>query len=141
VNVSSLLEGLFKRRAALVRAAVTNETRGTVLASEAEVAGDAGSRRRGLLKHKGLQPGQGLWIVPCSAVHSFGMRFDIDLVYLDRKHRVRKVQSVWRPGRMSMCLGAHSVLELPSGTVERTATRTNDQLAIVLSNTGTAVLP
>ena len=47
------------------------------------------------------------------SVHTFGMRFPIDLVYVDRKHRVRKVRSGVRPWRMSACLTAHSVIELP----------------------------
>ena len=87
-------------------------------------------RRTGLLKHDHLDPGQGLWIAPCESVHSFFMKFAIDLVYLDRKHRVRKVRHRMVPWRVSACLTAHSILELPAGTVEATGTRPGDQLEI-----------
>ncbi len=59
-----------------------------------------------------------MWIVPCEAVHTFFMRFAIDLVYLDRKNRIKKIACGVPPWRLSACLSAHSVLELPSGTVE-----------------------
>jgi uncharacterized membrane protein (UPF0127 family) len=59
-----------------------------------------------------------MWIVPCEAIHTFFMRFAIDLVYLDRKNRIKKIASRVPPWRLSACLSAYSVLELPSGTVE-----------------------
>lgn len=107
---------------------VRNQTRNTVLASSADVANTGPSRRMGLLKQDHLDPGQGLWIVPCEAVHSFGMKFTIDLVYLDRKKKVRKTRPLLVPWRMSACLLAHSVLELPAGTISATGTQPGDQL-------------
>ena len=107
---------------------VRNLTRNTVLAEFADVADSSETRRAGLLKHPGLGPGQGLWIVPCESVHSFGMKFAIDVVYIDRSKKVRKTRSNMVPWRMSMCLPAHSVLELPVGTIESTQTRAGDQL-------------
>jgi uncharacterized membrane protein (UPF0127 family) len=59
------------------------------------------------------------------------MKFSIDLVYLDRKHRVRKVRSAVGPWRMSLCFTAHSVLELPAGTVAATRTKKWDQLELL----------
>src|SRR5579863_4752466 len=99
------------------RLQVVNLTRQTVLADRLEVANHSANRMKGLLGRDGLAPGEGLWIKPCEAVHTFCMRFAIDLVYLDRKNRIRKVRSGVRPWRMSACLTAHSVIELPSGTV------------------------
>ena len=115
---------------------VRNETRNTVLAEAADVADTGAKRRTGLLKHEKFDAGQGLWIVPCESVHSFFMKFPIDLVYLDRKRRVRKTRKSMVPWRISACLLAHSVLELPVGTIERTATRKGDQLRF-LENSGT----
>jgi uncharacterized protein len=109
---------------------VRNQTRNTVLADSAEVADTSAKRRTGLLKHDGLAPGQGLWIVPCESVHSFFMKFAIDLVYLDRKHKVRKMRHSMAPWRMSICLSAHSILELPAGVLEATGTQAGDQLTI-----------
>ena len=111
-----------------MRVKVHNETRQTLLANVADVADTARARRTGLLGHASLKPGEGLWIVPCEAVHSFGMKFAIDLVYLDRKKRVRKVRKAMMPRRLSACVTAHSVLELPSGTIASTATSPGDQL-------------
>lgn len=107
---------------------VWNRERGTILAEAAEVADTSAKRRTGLLKHSGLAPGQGLWIAPCESVHSFGMKFAIDLVYLDRKKRVRKIRKKMVPWRLSACLTAHSVLELPVGAIEASRTQPGDQL-------------
>ncbi|HTQ53722.1 MAG TPA: DUF192 domain-containing protein [Bryobacteraceae bacterium] len=110
---------------------VRNQTRNTVLADAADVADTSEKRRTGLLKHTGLEPGQGLWIVPCESVHSFFMKFAIDLVYLDRQKKVKRVRHRMVPWRMSACLTAHSILELPAGVVAATGTQKGDQLEIV----------
>jgi uncharacterized protein len=107
---------------------VRNETRNSVLADSADVADTSAKRQKGLLGCDGLAAGQGLWIVPCESVHTFGMRFAIDVLYLDRKKRVRKTRSAMVPWRVSMCLLAHSVLELPAGVIEQTGTKPGDQL-------------
>jgi len=112
------------------RMEVVNVTRGTVLATDLETADTGAKRNKGLLGRKSLNAGEGLWIVPCESVHTFFMQFAIDLVYLDRKHLVAKVRSGVRPWRISVCLSAHSILELPSGTVRETQTRRGDKLEI-----------
>ena len=109
---------------------VSNQTRNTVLGRAIEIAETSARRRTGLLKHKSLEEGQGLWIVPCESVHTFFMKFPIDLVYLDRKHKVRKVRHRVPAWRLSACLLAHSVLELPAGTIEETQTAVGDELQI-----------
>lgn len=82
------------------------------------------------MKCERLEPGEGLWIVPCESVHTFFMRFPIDLVYLDRKRKVRKVRRAVPAWRVSVCVTAHSVLELPAGIVERSGTAVGDELTI-----------
>jgi uncharacterized membrane protein (UPF0127 family) len=109
---------------------VRNLTRQTELASNLEIADTAAKRNKGLLGRRSLPKGEGLWIVPCESVHTFGMQFPIDLVYLDRKHRVKKVRSAVRPWRISACLSAHSILELPSGTIVATQTEKGDLLEV-----------
>jgi uncharacterized protein len=111
---------------------VRNETRNSVLADSADVADTSAKRQKGLLGRDGLAEGQGLWIVPCEAVHTCGMRFAIDVLYLDRRKRVRKLRSTMVPWRFSMCLLAHSVLELPAGVIQQTGTKPGDQLNFVL---------
>ena len=107
---------------------VRNRNRETVLTDRADIADTAKKRNTGLLKHTGLAPGEGLWIVPCESVHTFFMRFPIDLVYLDRKNVVKKVRSEVGAWRMSACLSAHSILELPAGTIRSTQCQPGDTL-------------
>lgn len=108
-----------------------NRTRDAVLAANLEVAGSGATRRKGLLGRESLVPGEGLWIVPCESVHTFFMRFPIDLVYLDRKNRVRKLRTGVGPWRISACLTARSVLELPAGQIRATQTQRGDIVEVV----------
>jgi uncharacterized protein len=107
---------------------IRNLTRGSVLSEQAEVADTSRRRRTGLLKHDCLPPGCGLWIVPCEGIHTFGMKFPIDVVFLDRAKKVLKTRVDMGPRRLSLCLRAHSVLELPAGTVAATRTQPGDRL-------------
>ena len=107
-----------------------NETRGHVLADRANVADTSAKRRTGLLKHTGLAPGEGLWIVPCESVHTFFMKFRIDVLFLNKKRKVLKIRPSMKKWRIAGSLLAHSVLELPAGTAERTGTRKGDQLQL-----------
>jgi hypothetical protein len=129
-TLSELLDRLTQLRGAApdTRLRVSNLTRQTLLASNVEVADKGAKRRKGLLGRERLSPGEGLWILPCEAVHTFGMQFPIDLVYLDRSHRIIKVRSDVLPRRLSVCLSAHSVIELASGTIRDTQTRPGDSL-------------
>jgi uncharacterized membrane protein (UPF0127 family) len=111
-----------------IKLRVSNLTRDTVLATHMEVADSGPRRSKGLLGRNQLAPGEGMWIVPCESVHTFWMRFAIDLIYLDRKRRIRKLVSSVPPWRLSGCIRAHSVMELPSGTIRATQTQLGDAL-------------
>jgi uncharacterized membrane protein (UPF0127 family) len=111
-----------------IRLRILNQTRQSLLADRVEVADRGATRRKGLLGRDGLAAGEGLWIVPCESVHTFGMRFPIDIIYLDRNRKVKKVRSGVPPWRLSACLSAHSVLELLPGTIGATQTRPGDKL-------------
>ena len=113
------------------RLLVRNVTRNVVLADSASVADTSAKRRTGLLKHERLEVGQGLWIVPCEGVHTFGMKFPIDVLFLNRKRRVLKIRENMVVRRISLCLWAHSVLELPAGTVKASGTEKGDHLELV----------
>lgn len=106
-----------------------NLTRGTLLGDAVDKADTSKKRKTGLLKHTELRPGEGLWIVPCEGVHTFFMKFALDLVYIDRKHVVRKVVPNVPAWRASLCLSAHSIIELPAGSVAPTGTVKGDQLS------------
>jgi uncharacterized membrane protein (UPF0127 family) len=107
---------------------VFNRTRGTELAAAADVANTSATRRQGLLKRSGLAPGEGLWIVPCEAIHCFFMKFTIDVLFLDRDKRVVKAKPSLKPWRIAAALRSHSVLELPEGAIAETQTQRGDQL-------------
>lgn len=105
-----------------------NVTRGTVLAERAGVADTPQKRNTGLLKHESLQSGEGLWIVPTQGVHTFFMKFAIDVLYLNKSRQVLKIRPSMGKSRLSLCLRAHSVLELPAGMAADTDTAVGDQL-------------
>ncbi|HLH71693.1 MAG TPA: DUF192 domain-containing protein [Chloroflexota bacterium] len=107
---------------------VRNVTKGTLLADAADKANTSEKRRTGLLKHASLPKGQGLWIVPCEGVHTFAMKFTIDVVFLNKKRQIVKIRPQMKKSRIAFCLRAHSVLELPAGTLSQTNTNVGDQL-------------
>lgn len=110
------------------RLRILNLTRNSELANAVEVAASGSKRNKGLLGRTELAEGEGLWIVPCEAVHTFWMRFSIDLVYLDRQKRIKKLVRDVPPWRLSGCLTAHSVVEIPAGTIRRTQTELGDEI-------------
>jgi uncharacterized membrane protein (UPF0127 family) len=110
---------------------VRNLTRGTSIGDAITSAETSTERRTGLLKHSRLAEGEGLWIFPCEAVHTFFMKFALDLIYLDRKKRVKSVVQSVKPWRLSACFLAHSVIELPVGTIERTGTQKGDEIELI----------
>lgn len=73
------------------------------------------ARYRGLHALPELEVSTGLLIMPCWAVHTFGLRSAIDVVFLDRQLRVTKLVSMLPPARIAMCLGAYCVVELSAG--------------------------
>lgn len=72
-------------------------------------------RLRGLIARPLPEPGQGLWLEPCNAVHSLAMRAPIDLVFIDRARRVLAVESGLAPWRAAACRRAFSTIELRAG--------------------------
>jgi len=110
-----------------------NRTRTTYLATELLVANTHWSRFRGLMARDStrFRRGQGLWIVPCHGVHTFAMRFPIDVLYLDQTRTVIHIEDGLKPWRVAAIRArAASVLELPTGTVEETQTAVGDQVDI-----------
>ncbi|HEY5996033.1 MAG TPA: DUF192 domain-containing protein, partial [Candidatus Deferrimicrobiaceae bacterium] len=76
-----------------------------------------------------LVPGAGIWIHPCNSIHSFGMRFEFDALFLDAEGRVVGACSRFRRNRISgIHRNARGVLELPAGTIEATGTEVGDAI-------------
>lgn len=110
---------------------VYNQTKETFLAYQVRVADSMLSRLIGLLGRRSLAPGSGLWIVPSSGVHTLGMVFTIDVVFLDKDLKVVGVRELLRPFSItSLNLQAESVLELPAHTIFKSRTEVGDQLVV-----------
>lgn len=109
---------------------IRNLTKGTTLADRANIADTSAKRKQGLLKHKGLAEGEGLWIVPCEGVHSFFMKFAIDVVFINKKRVVTKVRPNMVKSRLALSMTAHSTIELPVGMIEKSQTAVGDQLEL-----------
>jgi uncharacterized membrane protein (UPF0127 family) len=92
---------------------------------------DSKSRRRGLLGHDSLSEGSAMVIAPCNAVHTFFMRFPIDIMFVARDGRVLKVRRDVRPWRLAAALRGFVAIELPVGAIDRSDTRPGDTLTIV----------
>lgn len=85
-------------------------------------------RTRGLLGKAPLGVNQALWITPCNSVHSVGMGYALDLIYLNKQMEVVKLVNALKPWRASLAWGAHSVLELRAGELARLGVQLGDQL-------------
>ncbi len=93
-----------------------NLTKGNVVASRLVVASTMKTRRRGLLGRHTFHPDEGILLTPCRSIHTFAMKFAIDVVFLDKQMRVVDVRRNVKPGRpMLLNRKAHSTLELPAG--------------------------
>ena len=119
---------------------VLNRTRKTYLATRLELADGHWSRLRGLMGRGPSEflEGQGLWLVPCHGVHTMGMRFPIDVVYLTGDCRVLHLEQNLKPWRFApIRRQAATVLELPGNMLHTTGTAVGDEIEI--STSGPAV--
>lgn len=88
------------------------------MATKVLKAEDYESRSRGLLGRSSMEAGEGLWIVPCPMIHTFFMKFAIDVLFLDKTLKVVRVIENLKPWRLSPWVwSARSVLELPAGAL------------------------
>lgn len=108
--------------------AVVNVDRNVTLACRISVAGTSALRKQGLLGLEKLGEGAGIWLAPCEAIHTFGMRIPIDVIFLDRELRVKKAVPGLPPRRIAVAFSAYSVLEIESGAIARSDTRVGDVL-------------
>jgi uncharacterized membrane protein (UPF0127 family) len=109
-----------------------HERSGKVLAESLETPRTMFGRGLGLMFRKTLEPGRGMWIVPCNGIHMMFMNFPIDAVFLDGRGRVKKVYRrlpAWW-GIVPLEWGAHSVLELPPDSTRDIDLQRGDQVTI-----------
>lgn len=110
---------------------IINATKGVLLADKVIVADTLGKRLLGLIGKRGLGEREALIIVPCSAIHTFFMRFPIDAIFLNKGLKVLKVIKEMPPFRISLPLvRARIVVEFPSGAVGISGTEVGDSVEI-----------
>jgi uncharacterized membrane protein (UPF0127 family) len=113
---------------------VINLTKQTWLATKVRKADNFLTRLIGLLKRTHLGPEEALWLMPSKGIHTIGMKFPIDVVFLNRDHQVLGLMSGLVPYRVSAVhLRGYSVLELPNGTIKKSRTEIGDKLEISLA--------
>ena len=110
---------------------IINLTKSTWIATRTRRADNFFTRLIGLLGRKHLGPEEAFWLVPSKGIHTVGMKFAIDAVFLDKASKVVNVVSGLRPYSVTqMGSAVHSVLELPEGTVRKSRTDLGDQIEI-----------
>ncbi len=115
-----------------------NARTGTVLATYLEIASDSASRRRGLLGRDRLEAGHALVIAPCGGVHTFFMKFTIDVLFVKKDGRVVSVAHNLRPWRIALAVTAYAAIEFPAGTLGRADTRRGDLLVVETTSSANA---
>ena len=108
-----------------------NTRTGRIVADRLLPALDSESRRRGLLKHTSLDEGEAMIIAPTNAVHTWFMKFDIDIAFVTRDGRVLKTRDSMPPWRMSGAFGGYAVIEMRGGSFAAADTVPGDVLEIV----------
>ena len=105
-------------------------TKGFTIAENAVLPVTQVGRAKGLLNHNQLDPGQGMVLYPCQGIHMVGMKFPIDVVFLDHGYQVVYMIESIQPGQVSPLIeDAVMAVELPAGTIERTGTGQGDVFA------------
>jgi uncharacterized protein len=107
-----------------------NKTRETLVADKVRKADTYFARLFGLLPKKSLEAGEGLWIIPCKDIHSIGMKFAFDALFLDKDLKVVHLIERMKPLRISpLVRGAKTVLEVDAGVIAASQTQVGDELA------------
>lgn len=113
---------------------LVNTTKKTILSDRCHFANTVLKRMIGLLNRRKFAEGEGLLFDRCYGVHTFGMRFPIDVLFLDKDLHVIRAVKALLPYRTSVVRKAVYVLELPVGALENTRTEEGDQIQIRTAN-------
>ena len=105
-----------------------NDRTRSAVALEVDVASTRATRRRGLLGRESLSATEGLLLTPCKAVHTVGMRFPIDVIFIDRDGRAVRIVPSLAPWRIAMSARAKAVIELAAGQAAASEIRVGDML-------------
>jgi uncharacterized membrane protein (UPF0127 family) len=118
------------RTRAEIGGVLRNTSNAQVVAASVELALTRAERRRGLLGRDGLEPGHAMLIAPCSSIHTWFMRFPIDVIFVARDGRVVKTRAAIPPWRLALAPGAYAVVELPAGAIAEAHVSIGDRLEL-----------
>ena len=107
-----------------------NERTGAIVATRLEAAFERQTRNKGLLGRTGLADGHALVIAPCNGVHTFFMKFTIDVFFIAKDGTVRKVARGLPPWRLALSPRSFAVIEMADGTAARADVRAGDRFSI-----------
>jgi uncharacterized membrane protein (UPF0127 family) len=110
---------------------LVNEQNGSVVADRLLPAFDSETRRTGLLRHESLPAGTAMIIAPTNAIHTFFMKFAIDVLFIAKDGLVVKTRTRLAPWRISAAWHAHAVIELSAGSLARSPVNKGDRVALV----------
>lgn len=110
---------------------LVNERTGSLVATDLEFASDSRARNRGLLGRSGIAAGSAMIIAPCNAIHTFFMRFPIDVVFADRRGDVVKLCRDVKPWRICAGLRGFAAIEMTAGSIDRCELQHGDRVKIV----------
>jgi len=111
---------------------ISNESKNTTVADKAVMADNILTRIKGLLGRKEFSAGEALVLRPCNSVHTFFMRFPIDVLFIDRNNYVVGVVSALKPARLSkVFFRSACAIELPIGTIQSARISKGDLLSII----------
>lgn len=100
--------------------ALVNQTTGVIVADEVKLATSFWLRLKGLMFTAKLPEGNALYLSPCRTIHTFFMRYPIDVVYLDEKQKIIAVDFELKPNKLGSILwNVKDIVELPSGTIKK----------------------
>jgi uncharacterized membrane protein (UPF0127 family) len=128
VSVATFLTPLLRAPSARLR--LENSRNGRIVAEDLWTAFDSATRRRGLLGRDSMPEGSALIIAPCSSIHTFFMRFPIDIAFVARDGRVVSVRTALPAWRIALALRAYAVVEFPAGALARSETMAGDVLIV-----------
>jgi len=109
---------------------IANARNGRVVADQVIPAFDSASRRKGLLGRDSLPEGSAMIIAPSNSIHTFFMRFAIDVAFVTKDGRVLKTRTAIPARRIAIAIRAFAVVELPAGALGRSDIKPGDQLVI-----------
>ncbi len=118
-----------------MQVALMNERTRQFVASSVEVAGTRNTRRRGLLGRDRLDETSAMLLAPCAGVHTVGMRFAIDVIFVDRQGYAVKVVRDLKPWRIALASRAHAVIEMPAGSLRWGQVLIGDRLYLTSAST------